>query len=114
MAKHEVTLPALGEGIIEATIIRWLKSEGEKIDQEDSIVEIATDKVDSEVPSPVKGILHKVLFSEGEIPKVGDVIAIIETEGDEKPNDEKENKLNNNKKEEIINFSSKPENYSHS
>lgn len=83
MAKFELELPAMGEGIIEATIIRWLKDEGEVIEEDEPIVEVATDKVDSEVPSPVEGTLHKKMFKDGDIPKVGDVIAIVETEADE-------------------------------
>jgi len=82
MAKIELELPAMGEGIIEATIIKWLKEEGDHVEEDEPIVEIATDKVDSEVPSPANGILHKKLFKDGDIPKVGEVIAIISTEAD--------------------------------
>jgi 2-oxoglutarate dehydrogenase E2 component (dihydrolipoamide succinyltransferase) len=78
MAKVEVVLPQMGEGIIEATITRWLAEVNTDVKEDDSIVEIATDKVDSEIPSPVSGKLVKQFFSEGEIPKVGDVIAIID------------------------------------
>ncbi len=80
MAKHEVILPAMGEGIIEATITKWLINEGNLIKEDDPIVEIATDKVDSEIPAPISGILSKILYKEGEIPKVGEVIAIIEND----------------------------------
>lgn len=83
MAKHELVLPKMGEGIIEATINKWLKSVGDKINEDDAIVEVATDKVDSEVPSPVDGVLVEVMFSEGDVAPVGDVIAIIETEGED-------------------------------
>jgi 2-oxoglutarate dehydrogenase E2 component (dihydrolipoamide succinyltransferase) len=93
MSKIELELPAMGEGIIEATIIRWLKEEGESIEVDEPIVEIATDKVDSEVPSPIEGILHKKLFNDGDIPKVGEVIAILSTGGDI------ENSVEENKKE---------------
>ncbi|MFC2100894.1 dihydrolipoamide acetyltransferase family protein [Bacteroidota bacterium] len=83
MAKFEVIMPKMGESIIEATIIKWLKSEGDSIEEEDVIVEIATDKVDSEIPSPVDGKLVKRLFKEGDTVEVGKVIAIIATEGEE-------------------------------
>lgn len=79
MSKFEIIMPKLGESIIEATITKWLKSKGEKIEEDDPIVEIATDKVDSEIPSPVAGILDKILFKEGDTVEVGNVIAIIET-----------------------------------
>ena len=80
MARFELKLPAMGEGIIEATITKWFVSEGEKIDEDLALVEVATDKVDSEIPSPVSGIVQKIVYKEGEIPKVGEVIAIILTE----------------------------------
>jgi 2-oxoglutarate dehydrogenase E2 component (dihydrolipoamide succinyltransferase) len=80
MAKIEVYLPAMGEGVIEATINKWLLPEGAKVEEDDPLVEVATDKVDSEVPSPAAGILVKIVLTEGSVPKVGDVIAIIENE----------------------------------
>jgi 2-oxoglutarate dehydrogenase E2 component (dihydrolipoamide succinyltransferase) len=80
MAKFEIIMPKLGESIIEATITKWLKSEGDQIEEDDAIVEIATDKVDSEIPSPVGGKLTKLLFQEGDIVEVGKVIAYIEIE----------------------------------
>lgn len=80
MAEYNLTLPAMGESIAEATIIRWLKNEGDSIKKEDILVEIATDKVDSEISSPVNGILKKKLFSANEVAKVGSSIAILETE----------------------------------
>ena len=83
MAKVEILLPAMGEGIIEATITKWLVNEGEKVEEDQSIVEVATDKVDSEIPSPENGIVEKLLFNENDIPKVGDVIAIINTNSDD-------------------------------
>ena len=78
MAKVEVILPQMGEGIIEATITRWLVEVNSDVDEDEPLVEIATDKVDSEIPSPVSGKLIKCFYSESEIPKVGDVIAIID------------------------------------
>ena len=82
MAKYEIFLPAMGEGIIEATITKLLKKEGDSVEEEDSIMEIATDKVDSEIPAPVNGVIAKILFEEGDVPKVGDIVAIITTEGE--------------------------------
>ncbi|WP_185866596.1 dihydrolipoamide acetyltransferase family protein [Blattabacterium cuenoti] len=80
MAEYNLTLPEMGESIAEATIIRWLKKEGDSIKKEDILVEIATDKVDSEISSPVNGILKKKLFSANEVAKIGSSIAILETE----------------------------------
>ena len=82
MAKVEILLPAMGEGIIEATLTKWLVKEGDKIEEDQSIAEIATDKVDSEIPSPQDGVIEKLLFNENDIPKVGDTIAILKVKGD--------------------------------
>lgn len=79
MAKIEVALPAMGEGVIEATITRWLVSEGSMVEEDQPLAEIATDKVDSEIPSPVKGIISKIIKNEGEVPSVGDILVVIET-----------------------------------
>ena len=81
MAQYELLLPKMGESVAEATIIKWVKQPGDKIDLDDTILEIATDKVDSEVPSPIAGVLVKQLFKEDDIVQVGAVIAIIETDG---------------------------------
>ncbi|MEN9001373.1 MAG: dihydrolipoamide acetyltransferase family protein [Flavobacteriales bacterium] len=81
MAEIEVLLPKMGESVAEATVITWLKEVGETIEAEESLIEIATDKVDSEVPAPADGVLVKKLFAEGEVAQVGDVIAIISTDG---------------------------------
>jgi len=78
--KIEIVLPRMGESVDEATITGWLKNEGDKINEDDLIVEIATDKVDSEVPSEFSGILFKKLCDVNDIVKVGDPIAIIETD----------------------------------
>ena len=82
MAQVEVLLPKMGESVAEATIIKWLKEEGDSVEAEESIIEIATDKVDSEVPSPADGVILKRLVDEGDVVKVGEVIAIIGSEGD--------------------------------
>ncbi len=81
MAEIELIMPKMGESVAEATIIKWLKSEGDSIEAEESIIEIATDKVDSEIPSPENGIVKKLLFKEDDVVQVGQAIAIIETEG---------------------------------
>jgi len=81
MAQQEVLLPKMGESIAEATIIRWLKEEGETIELDEPIVEIATDKVDSEVPSPFEGVLTKQLYAEGDVVAVGAPFCEISSEG---------------------------------
>ena len=81
MAKIEILLPAMGEGIIEATITKWLVNVGDKVEEDQSLVEVATDKVDSEIPAPGDGVIEKLLFNENDIPKVGDTIAILSTNG---------------------------------
>ena len=80
MSKFQLLLPRMGESIEEATIINWLKNEGDEIYIDDLVVEIATDKVDSEVPSDVSGILIEKLCKVNDVVKVGEPIAVIETE----------------------------------
>ena len=70
----------MGEGIVEAEITRWLVSEGDRVATDDSLVEVATDKVDTEIPSPGDGIIHKILLYEGDVPKIGQVLAILATD----------------------------------
>ena len=97
MAKFELKLPKMGESVAEATLTNWLKEVGEKIDVDEAVLEIATDKVDSEVPSEVEGVLIEKLFNVDDVIQVGQTIAIIETEGgsdaspqvaDKKPSEE--------------------------
>lgn len=83
MAKFEIIMPKLGESIIEATITQWLKQEGDQVEEDDAILEIATDKVDSEIPSPIEGKIIKTLYQEGDVVAVGEVIAIIAMDGDD-------------------------------
>ncbi len=83
MATFDLIMPKLGESVIEATITRWLKSAGDTVNEDDAIVEIATDKVDSEIPSPVEGKIIKTLFNEGDVVAVGAVIAVIALDGEE-------------------------------
>ncbi|TXG35660.1 dihydrolipoamide acetyltransferase family protein [Seonamhaeicola maritimus] len=90
MAKFELRLPKMGESVAEATITSWLKEIGETIEMDEPIVEIATDKVDSEVPSEVDGVLIERFFNVDDVVQVGQVIAVIETEGDEEPKTESE------------------------
>lgn len=81
MARFELKLPKMGESVAEATITNWLKEVGDKIEMDEAVLEIATDKVDSEVPSEVSGILIEQLFGKDDLVQVGQTIAIIETEG---------------------------------
>ncbi len=101
MAAYELVMPKMGESIIEATILNWLKQEGDEVEVDETILEIATDKVDSEVPSPVKGKISKILYEVDDVVPIGETIAIIETgeeaagpsvkeEKPEKPSEEKQ------------------------
>ncbi len=87
MARYELVLPKMGESVAEATIIKWIKQPGDSIDIDESVLEIATDKVDSDVPSPVAGKLIEILYKVDDVVQVGAPIAIIETGG---ASDEKE------------------------
>ncbi len=80
MVRFELKLPKMGESVAEATITNWLKQVGDKIEADEAVLEIATDKVDSEVPSEVSGVLVKQLFAKDDLVQVGQTIAIIETE----------------------------------
>ncbi|WP_430409634.1 dihydrolipoamide acetyltransferase family protein [Kordia sp.] len=82
MAKFELKLPQMGESVAEATIISWLKEVGDTIEADEAVLEIATDKVDSELPSEVDGVLVEILFNVEDVVKVGQTVAIIETEGE--------------------------------
>jgi 2-oxoglutarate dehydrogenase E2 component (dihydrolipoamide succinyltransferase) len=83
MAKFELKLPKMGESVAEATIINWLKQVGDTIEADEAVLEIATDKVDTEIPSEVSGVLVQQLFQKDDIVQVGQTIALIETEGGE-------------------------------
>ncbi len=83
MAKFELKLPKMGESVAEATITSWLKDVGDTIEMDDPVLEIATDKVDSEVPCEVDGVLVERFFNVDDVVQVGQVLAIIETEGDD-------------------------------
>ncbi|MBI4259188.1 MAG: 2-oxoglutarate dehydrogenase, E2 component, dihydrolipoamide succinyltransferase, partial [Actinobacteria bacterium] len=75
-------MPQLGETVVEGTIIKWLKREGESIERDEPLFEISTDKVDTEVPSPVAGTIARILVPEGETVSVGTELAQIEEGGD--------------------------------
>lgn len=82
MAQFEIIMPKMGESIEEATITKWFVKEGDKVVEDDVLLEIATDKVDSEIPSPVEGVVKKVLFEQDETIAVGTVIAVIDMDGE--------------------------------
>jgi len=80
MAENPILVPKMGESINEATVIRWLKNVGDTIEKDEPIVEIATDKVDNEIPSPADGVLTQQLFQDGDVVKVGEAIAMFSSE----------------------------------
>lgn len=82
MAQFEVVMPKMGESIEEATITKWFVKEGDKVVEDDVLLEIATDKVDSEIPSPVEGVIKKIMYDQDETVAVGSVIAIIDLDGE--------------------------------
>ena len=84
MASIEMTMPKMGESVMEGTILSWLKSVGDSIDEDESVLEVATDKVDTEIPATHAGILKEILAKEGDVIQVGKPIAIIEILSDEK------------------------------
>ncbi len=103
MANIEMLMPKMGESIIEGTILTWLKNEGDAIEQDESVLEVATDKVDTEVPATHAGVLKKILAKEGEVVAVGKPIAIIETEGEEASKEESKTEVKkSSQKEELV------------
>jgi len=85
MARYDLLLPAMGESVLEATIVNWVKQPGDMVEMDETVVEIATDKVDSEVPSPVSGKLVEIRFAKDEVAQIGDVLAVLETADKEAP-----------------------------
>ena len=81
MSQVEIRLPKMGESVTEATITNWLKEVGDTVEMDEPLVEVATDKVDNELPSEAEGTLVKILFDKDEVAQVGDVIAIISADG---------------------------------
>ncbi|WP_317040397.1 biotin/lipoyl-containing protein, partial [Hymenobacter coccineus] len=80
MARVEMTMPKMGESIMEGTVLKWLKQVGDAIEQDESVLEVATDKVDTEVPATHAGTLAEILVQEGQVVAVGAPVAVIETE----------------------------------
>lgn len=93
MAEYKLLLPSMGEGVMEATIISWLYNEGDTVKEDESVVEIATDKVDSDVPTPVSGKIVKILKQKDEVAKVGEAIAILEIDGEGSVSTQEETKV---------------------
>ena len=83
MANFDIIMPKMGESIEEATITNWFVKEGDTVEEDDVLLEIATDKVDSEIPSPVAGVVKKIFFKQDEVVAVGTVIAVIGLDGDD-------------------------------
>ncbi|HEY4650039.1 MAG TPA: biotin/lipoyl-containing protein, partial [Pontibacter sp.] len=83
MALVEMVMPKMGESIMEGTVLKWLKNVGDTIEQDESVLEVATDKVDTEVPAIQGGILKEILVKEGDVVAVGAPIAIISTDGED-------------------------------
>ncbi|MCZ6694169.1 MAG: dihydrolipoamide acetyltransferase family protein [Bacteroidetes bacterium] len=81
MVQVEILMPKMGESIMEATILGWLKKEGDKVEQDESILEVATDKVDTEIPSTHAGVLKEILAKEGDVVEVGKPIAVLSVDG---------------------------------
>ena len=90
MAKFNLTLPKMGESVDEATIVSWLKNVGDEVSADDFVVEIATDKVDSEVPTEVEGVIVEHCFKVNDVVKVGDTLCVIETKSDVEKNIDEE------------------------
>ena len=78
-----VTMPQLGESIVEGKIVRWLKSLGDRVDRDEPLFEISTDKVDAEIPSPVRGIVTEIRAEVGETVEVNSVVAVVVTDADQ-------------------------------
>src|SRR5216684_7739863 len=78
----DVVMPQMGESIAEGTVVKWLKKPGEKVERDEPLLEISTDKVDAEIPSPVSGTLTEILAQEGETVRVNAVVARIAGEGE--------------------------------
>jgi 2-oxoglutarate dehydrogenase E2 component (dihydrolipoamide succinyltransferase) len=79
----EVKMPALGESITEGTITRWLKKEGDRVEADEPLLEVSTDKVDTEIPSPISGVLREIQAQEDATVEVGSVLAMIDEAGDD-------------------------------
>ena len=100
---YEFKMPKLGESITEAAIITWFKNVGDTIEEDEMLLEVATDKVDSEVPSTVSGVVEKILFEANDVIKIGETIAIIKTDGKTSISTKKAPKKTIKKKEQVKN-----------
>src|SRR5690554_858764 len=101
MSQVEIRLPKMGESVTEATITNWIKGVGDTIEIDEPLVEVATDKVDNELPSEVSGTVAKIFFEVDEVAQVGDVIALISTNG-EVADDTKEENTEVEKAAEVV------------
>lgn len=104
MSDVEILLPKLGESIVRATVLRWFKKEGDPVDLDEPLLEVSTDKVNSEIPSSARGRLKKIFFKEGEDVEVGAVIAVIESREKKEVVEEGEKKVFKEGKRSDINF----------
>ncbi|MGD2035409.1 MAG: dihydrolipoamide acetyltransferase family protein [Bacteroidales bacterium] len=109
MATFDIIMPKMGESVQEATITKWFKKPGDAVEEEDVLLEIATDKVDSEIPSPVDGVIAKILFEENAVVAVGEVIAVINLDGDAPEAEEEKEKTGEDKKKETDTKTQEPE-----
>ena len=85
MSEFKIQMPKLGESVQEATITKWFVKEGDRIEEDEPLFEVATDKVDSEIPSPVDGIIKQIRFQLNDVVPVGEIVAVITTEDDDSP-----------------------------
>jgi 2-oxoglutarate dehydrogenase E2 component (dihydrolipoamide succinyltransferase) len=92
MSEFKIQMPKLGESVQEATITKWFVKEGDRIEEDEPLFEVATDKVDSEIPSPVDGIVKKIFFQLNALVPVGEIVAVITIEGDDEPEQNTEKK----------------------
>ena len=101
MSEFEFKMPKLGESITEAAIITWFKNVGDTIEEDEMLLEVATDKVDSEVPSTVSGVIEEILYKSNDVIKIGETIAIIKTDGKTSPSElsKKQNVIQSNSEE---------------
>ena len=108
MSRFEFKMPKLGESITDAAIITWFKNVGDTIEQDEMLLEVATDKVDSEVPSTVSGVIEEILFKANEVIKIGDTIAIIKTDGKITQSKKTEKKVELKVEKQVTSASKKP------
>ncbi len=92
MSEFKIQMPKLGESVQEATITKWFVKEGDRIEEDESLFEVATDKVDSEIPSPVEGTIKKIHYPVNSLVPVGEIVAVITTADDDQPEQESEAK----------------------